>query len=110
MSGGISTDNVQVQKAAPEAKAAMPEPVAKEPETPNDAPYKRGQTSDCRYSWDCRNLRWAYNARFNDGSKNDDTETRLQWWQNLRVNAQFMIGPVRKASKDLWWSWYKKER
>lgn len=39
MSGGISTDNVQVQKAAPEAKAAMPEPVAKEPETPNDAPF-----------------------------------------------------------------------
>lgn len=39
MSGGISTDNVKVQKAAPEAKAAMPEPVAKEPETPNDAPF-----------------------------------------------------------------------
>ena len=39
MSGGISTDNVQVQKAAPEVKAAMPEPVAKEPETPNDAPF-----------------------------------------------------------------------
>ena len=39
MSGGISTDNVQVQKAAPDAKAAMPEPVAKEPETPNDAPF-----------------------------------------------------------------------
>ena len=39
MSGGISTDKVQVQKASPEAIAAIPEPVAKEPETPNDAPF-----------------------------------------------------------------------
>ena len=39
MKEGISTDNVQVQKASPAAVAAQPEPVAQEPATENHAPF-----------------------------------------------------------------------
>tara|TARA_Y100001958_G_C21196601_1_gene523860 strand:- start:343 stop:810 length:468 start_codon:yes stop_codon:yes gene_type:complete len=39
MNSGITTDNVKVTKATPEQIAAIPEPVAKEPENENDAPF-----------------------------------------------------------------------